>query len=46
MTFVKVLFGGLVVVFTAYQIYALVRDIRMKKKKKPPEDNNEKEKKE
>ena len=45
MTFVKVLFVGLVVVFTAYQIYALVRDIRMKKKK-PPEDNNEKEKKE
>lgn len=45
MTFVKVLFVGLVVVFTAYQIYALVRDIRMKKKK-PPEDNNEKDKKE
>ena len=45
MTFVKVLFVGLVVVFTAYQIYALVRDIRTKKKK-PPEDNNEKEKKE
>mgnify|MGYP000939094212 CR=1 FL=1 len=45
MTFVKVLFVGLVVVFTAYQIYALVRDIRMKKKK-PPEANNEKEKKE
>lgn len=45
MTFVKVLFVGLVVVFTAYQIYALVRDIRMKKKK-PPGDNNEKEKKE
>ena len=45
MTFVKVLFVGLVVVFTAYQIYALVRDIRIKKKK-PPEDNNEKEKKE
>lgn len=45
MIFVKVLFGGLVVVFTAYQIYALVRDIRMKKKK-PPDDNNEKEKKE
>lgn len=45
MTFVKVLFVGLVVVFAAYQIYALVRDIRIKKKK-PPEDNNEKEKKE
>ena len=45
MTFVKVLFVGLVVVVAAYQIYALVRDIRMKKKK-PPEDNNEKEKKE
>lgn len=45
MIFVKVLFGGLVVVFAAYQIYALVRDIRMKKKK-PPDNNNEKEKKE
>lgn len=45
MTFVKVLFVGLVVVFAAYQIYALVRDIRMKRKK-PPGDNNEKEKKE
>lgn len=45
MTFVKVLLVGLVVVFAAYQIYALVRDVRMKKKK-PPEDNNEKEKKE
>ena len=45
MTLVKVLFVGLVVVFAAYQIYALVRDIRMKKKK-PPEDKNEKEKKE
>ena len=45
MTLVKVLFVGLVVVFTAYQIYALVRDIRIKKKK-PLEDNNEKEKKE
>ena len=42
MTFVKVLFVGLVVVFTAYQIYALVRDIRIKKKK-PREDNNKKE---
>ena len=45
MTFVKVLFVGLVVVFAAYQIYALVRDVRIKKKK-PPVDNNEKEKKE
>ncbi len=45
MVFVKVLFVGLVAVFAAYQIYALVCDIRMKKKK-PPEDNNEKEKKE
>jgi hypothetical protein len=45
MTFVKVLFVGLVVVFAAYQIYALIRDIKMKKKK-PPEDNNKKEKKE
>lgn len=42
MTFVKVLLVGLVVVFAAYQIYALVRDIKMKKKK-PPEDNNKKE---
>lgn len=42
MTFVKVLFIGLVVVFAAYQIYALIRDIKMKKKK-PPEDNNKKE---
>lgn len=42
MIFVKVLFVGLVVVFAAYQIYALIRDIKMKKKK-PPEDNNKKE---
>lgn len=42
MTFVKVLFVGLVVVFTAYQIYALIRDIRTKKKK-PLDDNNKKE---
>lgn len=42
MVFVKILFIGLVVVFAAYQIYALVRDIRMKKKK-PPKDNNKKE---
>lgn len=42
MFFVKVLFVGLVVVFAAYQIYALIRDIKMKKKK-PPEDNNKKE---
>lgn len=42
MFFIKVLFVGLVVVFTAYQIYALVRDIRIKKKK-PSEDNNKKE---
>lgn len=42
MTFVKVLLVGLVVVFAAYQIYALIRDIKMKKKK-PPEDNNKKE---
>lgn len=42
MIFVKVLLVGLVVVFAAYQIYALVRDIR-KRKKKPPEDNNKKE---
>jgi hypothetical protein len=41
-TFVKVLLVGLVVVFAAYQIYALIRDIKMKKKK-PPEDNNKKE---
>jgi hypothetical protein len=40
--FIKVLFVGLIVVFTAYQIYAFVRDIRIKKKK-PPEDNNKKE---
>lgn len=43
MVFVKILLIGLVVVFAAYQIYALIRDIR-KRKKKPPEDNNEKEK--
>lgn len=42
MTFVKVLLVGLVVVFAAYQIYALIRDIKIKKKK-PPEDNNKKE---
>lgn len=42
MTFVKVLLVGLVVVFAAFQIYALIRDIKMKKKK-PPEDNNKKE---
>lgn len=42
MGFVKVLVVGLVVVFSVYQIYALVRDIRIKKKK-PPEDNNKKE---
>lgn len=42
MTLIKVLFVGLVAVFTAYQIYAFVRDIR-KRKKKPPEDNNKKE---
>lgn len=45
MIFIKVLLVGLVVVFAAYQIYALVRDIKIKKKK-PPEDNNKKEKKE
>lgn len=42
MPLVKVLLVGLVVVFAAYQIYALIRDIKMKKKK-PPEDNNKKE---
>lgn len=42
MTVVKVLLVGLVVVFAAYQIYSLIRDIKMKKKK-PPEDNNKKE---
>lgn len=42
MTFVKILLVGLVVVFAAYQIYAFIRDIKMKKKK-PPEDNNKKE---
>lgn len=42
MIFVKVLLVGLVVVFTAYQIYALIRDLKIKKKK-PPEDNNKKE---
>lgn len=42
MTFVKVLLVGLVVVFAAYQIYALIRDVKIKKKK-PPEDNNKKE---
>jgi hypothetical protein len=42
MTLVKVLFASLIVVFTAYQIYALIRDIKMKKKK-PLEDNNKKE---
>lgn len=43
MIFIKVLLVGLVVVFAAFQIYALVRDIKIKKKK-PPEDNNKKEK--
>ena len=42
MVFVKILFIGLVVVFAGYQIYALIRDIKIKKKK-PPEDNNKKE---
>lgn len=42
MVVIKILFIGLVVVFAGYQIYALVRDIRIKKKK-PPEDNNKKE---
>lgn len=42
MPFVKVLLVGLVVVFAVYQIYALIRDIKIKKKK-PPEDNNKKE---
>lgn len=42
MIFVKVLLVGLVVVFAAYQIYAFIRDIKMKKKK-PLEDNNKKE---
>lgn len=42
MIFIKVLFVGLVAVFAAYQIYALIRDIKIKKKK-PPEDNNKKE---
>lgn len=42
MIFVKILFVGLVVVFAGYQIYALIRDIKIKKKK-PPEDNNKKE---
>ena len=42
MIFVKILLVGLIVVFAAYQIYALVRDIKIKKKK-PPEDNNKKE---
>lgn len=45
MVFVKILFIGLVVVFAGYQIYALIRDIKIKRKK-PPKDNNEKEKKE
>lgn len=44
MIFVKVLLVGLVVVFAAYQIYAFVRDIRIKKNK-PPEDNNKEENK-
>lgn len=42
MVFIKILLVGLVVVFAAYQIYALIRDIRTKKKK-PPKDNNKKE---
>ena len=42
MILIKVLLVGLVVVFATYQIYALIRDIKMKKKK-PPEDNNKKE---
>ena len=39
MVFVKILFIGLVVVFAAYQIYALIRDLKAKKKKPP--DNKE-----
>ena len=42
MIFLRVLAVGLVAVFCAYQIYALISDIR-KGKKKPPEDNNKKE---
>lgn len=42
MIFLQVLAIGLVAVFVAYQIYALVRDIK-NAKKKPPEDNNKKE---
>lgn len=42
MIFVKILIVGLVVVFAGYQIYAFVRDIKIKKKK-PPDDNNKKE---
>lgn len=45
MIFVKVLLVGLVVVFATYQIYALIRDIKIRKKK-PLDDNNKKEKKE
>lgn len=42
MIFVQILFVGLVVVFAGYQIYAFVRDIKIKNKK-PPDDNNKKE---
>lgn len=41
MVFLQVLAIGLVAVFCAYQIYALVSDIR-KGKKKPPEDKEDK----
>lgn len=41
MIFLQVLAIGLVAVFVAYQIYALVCDIR-KGKKKPPDDKEEK----
>ncbi len=42
MIFFQILIIGLVAVFVAYQIYALVRGIK-KGKKKPPDDNNKME---
>lgn len=41
MLFVKILVIGLVIVFTGYQIYALVREVKAKKKK-PPNDKEDK----
>lgn len=42
MLFVKILFIGIVVVFTGYQIYALVRDVKAKKRNPPDDKENKK----